>query len=72
MAEHEDYDAEVDDFEAAGEIGAKVIEMADRVKVVHAACPGSQAKWFFTIDDQRFEVTVKVAPDRSDAGDAAV
>jgi len=46
------------DWEAAAEIGRKVIEMADRLKAVLAAVPGCQATWSFEIDDDRFRVVV--------------
>mgnify|MGYP001209320058 CR=1 FL=1 len=42
------------------EIGQKIVEMTDRVKVVHAAMPGSQAKWVLEVDDVRFNVVVTV------------
>lgn len=48
------------DYEDAAEIGFKVAEMADRVKVAHAVVPGSQALWHFTADDVRFQVVVTV------------
>lgn len=48
-------------FDDAYAIGAKVAEMADRVKVGHKILPGTQAKWGFTMDGTRFEVVVTVA-----------
>jgi hypothetical protein len=48
-------------FEDAYAIGAKVAEMADRVKMGHKVLPGAQAKWGFTMDGVRFEVVVTVA-----------
>lgn len=48
-------------FDDAANIGLKVAEMADRVKVGEKIVPGAQAKWGFTMDGQRFEVIVTVA-----------
>ena len=48
------------DFEAAYRVGSKVIEAAERVAEMHKIVPGSRATWGFTIDDVRFEVTIKV------------
>jgi phosphoribosyl-ATP pyrophosphohydrolase len=41
-------------------IGEKIVEMADRVKVMHAAIPGAQAKWIIEMDDVRYQVLVTV------------
>ncbi|KKX29199.1 hypothetical protein [Rhizobium sp. LC145] len=46
-----------DDIQAIGE---KIVEMADRVKVVHAAMPGAQAAWAFEMDGTRYRVVVTV------------
>lgn len=51
---------DLDDIDGAYRIGAKVIEMADRLKPVHSACPGAIATWAFEIDEVRFKVTVAV------------
>ena len=59
--EEQEHDEYCDDYEAAQRVGAKVIEAAERVKVAHAALPGSQAVWNFSIENTRFEVTMKVA-----------
>lgn len=48
--------------EDAEAIGLKVVEMADRVKTLHAVVPGSRARWYFDMDDLRFEVIVKQIP----------
>lgn len=42
-------------------IGSKVVEMADRIKVMHLACPGTHASWHFEVDGQRYRVRVDVA-----------
>ena len=34
--------------------------MVDRVQVAHLILPGSQATWFFEVDDVRFRVVVTV------------
>lgn len=41
-------------------IGEKIVEMADRVKVGHAALPGTQATWVVEIDDTVYKVVVTV------------
>ena len=45
----------------AAEIGFKIVEMADRLKDVDAAVPGTQATWALEIDGARFKVAVTVA-----------
>jgi hypothetical protein len=57
----------VSDFHDMEYIGEKIVEMADRVKVMHAALPGSQAKWVIEIDNMRFNVVISVAPLKQDA-----
>lgn len=50
--------AEYHDIE---EIGEKIVEMIDRVKVAHAAIPGAQATWVLEEEDgTRFKVVVTV------------
>jgi len=44
-------------------IGFKIVEMADRVRVGHKIMPGSLAKWQFTIDGVNYHVTVGVKQD---------
>ena len=51
----------LDDDDAAQRVGAKVIEMADRVTDVAMALPGSQATWHFEVDDRRYKVVVTLA-----------
>lgn len=58
--DQDEADDRFDDIEGAIRVGTKVIEMADRLKPVHAACPGAVASWAFEIDDVRFKVTVAV------------
>lgn len=41
-------------------VGTKVIEMADRVKVMNAACPGAVASWGFEENGTRYMVKVTV------------
>lgn len=49
------------DFHNMEYIGEKIVEMADRVKVMHAAIPGAQAKWVIEVDDISFNVVVSVS-----------
>lgn len=42
------------------EIGEKIVEMTDRVKVAHSVLPGSQATWVLEVDDIRFKIVVTV------------
>lgn len=51
----------LEDNEAAYEIGGKVVEMADRVRVAHRVAPGAEAHWAFEMDDVRYDVRVTVA-----------
>ncbi len=53
---------EVDDFDASNAIGAKVLEMADRLKVADAVAPGSTAAWGFEVDGTRYELRMVVKP----------
>jgi hypothetical protein len=55
-----DADAAVLSLHDAMEIGFKVAEMADRLKDVDAAMPGSQAVFGFELDDVAYEIIVKV------------
>lgn len=52
------------DHEAIEAVGLKVIEMADRVAVMHAVLPGTKADWCFEIDDKRFRVSVTVEDEK--------
>lgn len=47
----------------AAEIGFKIVEMADRVKVADKVLPGMAAKWNFMIDDVKYHVVVTVLRD---------
>lgn len=60
------FDTGTDDLIA---IGMKVVEMADRLRVMDAACPGAKASWGFEMDGQRFELSCSIKPgsDRSPA-----
>lgn len=51
----------MDDFAAAANIGEKVLEMVDRLKVAHACAPGSVARWGFTVEDTRYELSMIVS-----------
>ena len=55
--------AQLDDDDAI-EIGRKIVEAADRLKVMHAVMPGSVAKWAFEMDGQRFNVAITIAKDQ--------
>jgi len=58
-----DFDDEaVNDHLAGLNVGRKVLEMADRLKVAHAVCPGAVASWGFTVDGVRYALTMRVAP----------
>lgn len=63
MMDDEDETISWDDAMA---IASKITEMADRVRVAHAAIPGAQAIWAFEMNDKRFKVVVTV-----DDGDQA-
>lgn len=54
------------DEEDAIAIGLKVVEMAERVRTMHLACPGSVAKWAFEMDDTRYVVRLSVATHEDD------
>lgn len=53
-------DAGFSSFEDQDEIASKIIEMADRVKVMHSVMPGAQATWVFELDDIEYRVVVSV------------
>lgn len=48
------------DYHDEHDIGEKIVEMCDRVKVMHAAIPGAQAKWVIEVDDIRYKVVITV------------
>ncbi|ORE93224.1 hypothetical protein [Aurantimonas sp. 22II-16-19i] len=58
MSDPFDSDLSVDD---AFNIAGKIVEMAERVRKLDVAVPGARAKWFFEVDDDRFEVNVAFA-----------
>lgn len=62
MGFESDYPIHGIDDEGAIAIGSKVVEMADRLKVVSAVVPGAQVTWAFELDGTRFKVTVRVDP----------
>lgn len=41
-------------------VGAKVVEMADRAKTMHAVSPGAVGAWRFEMDGTRYCVRVSV------------
>lgn len=47
-------------------IAGKIVEMADRVRVLDLACPGAVASWAFEMDGVRY--VVKVAIDQQSKG----
>ena len=42
------------------EVADKIIEMADRLKIVDLTCPGAVATWAFELDDIVFKVSMSV------------
>lgn len=63
------HEQELDDFQAAVDIGQKVIEMADRLEPVDRVTPGAQATWKFSIEDIEYSVVLTVVS--RDAGSKA-
>jgi len=51
-----------DNLGAAIDVGEKVMEMADRLRLADRIVPGAHARWVFEMDDTRYEVTVRVQP----------
>lgn len=49
---------EMDDYDAAYFLGAKILEMADRLKVANAVVPGSVATYKFVADEVPFTITL--------------
>lgn len=49
------------EWDAAMQIGERIMEMADRVKVGHAVVPGTKAEWEFEMDGTAFAVVITVA-----------
>lgn len=47
----------------AAAIGFRIVDMADRAKVIAALAPGAQAKWRFEMDGVGYDVAVTVALD---------
>lgn len=39
-------------------LGSRVVEMADRLKVMASACPGTAASWAFEMEGQRFKLSM--------------
>lgn len=63
-------DPGITSLEDQDEIASKIIEMADRVKVMHSVLPGAQATWVFELDDTEYRVVVSVnTPNASSGGD---
>lgn len=55
-----DEDVEMDSFDAALEIGEKVLEAADRLEPVDRVTPGVQAHYKFSVDGVTFAVVLTV------------
>ncbi len=55
-----DEDVEMDSFNAALEIGEKVLEAADRLEPVDRVTPGAQAHYKFSVDGVTFALVVTV------------
>ena len=68
MAADNDFD-DFDDSEACLEIGAKVLEMIDRLKVAHAVAPGTVASLRLCDDGCWYELVIRVDP--TEAADPA-
>lgn len=51
----------LDDPELALELGSKVVEMADRLRVAHAVAPGAAASYSFELDGHTYSLRMKVA-----------
>ncbi len=56
-----DDEQELDEFQAALELGEKLMEMADRLEPIERIQPGAQATWAFHIDGVRFSLVLSVA-----------
>jgi hypothetical protein len=54
-------DVEMDDFQAALEIGEKILEAADRLEPVDRVTPGAQAHYKFSVEGVTFAVVLAVA-----------
>jgi hypothetical protein len=52
------------DCEVIYAIGLKVLEMAERAKVMHTVVPGAQANWRFEIDGTRFCVSLIIEEEK--------
>lgn len=65
MADQDDSD--VVDWDAGYSLGAKVVEMCDRVKIAHSYLPGAVAKTSIQIDGVQFDVAVSVSAARPSA-----
>lgn len=51
---------ELFDYEAAAEVGGKILEMCDRLDPVEKITPGARATWVFFVDDVNYKVTLEV------------
>ncbi|WP_310620149.1 hypothetical protein [Flexibacterium corallicola] len=54
---YEDHGLSVNDAE---EVASKVVEAADRLKVIHSACPGAVAEWGFELDGTSFNIRLSI------------
>jgi hypothetical protein len=48
------------DFDAAYHLGAKVLEMIDRLVPINAITPGAQAAYSFEVDGRTFKLVMSV------------
>lgn len=53
-------------YDAAAEVGFKVLEMTDKVVMTKKFATGARAAWNFEVDDVRFLVTVAIVEEQSD------
>ena len=60
-------DDDIDTSEATYFLGGHIIEMAERVRIVHQAEPGAIATYSFEMDGETYAVTLRVA-DKNGAG----
>ena len=52
------------------DLGKKIVEMADRARVMNMAAPGASARWHFEMDDVRYRVQLSVvSPSNSEKCD---
>ncbi|WP_156453156.1 hypothetical protein [Polycladidibacter stylochi] len=57
---HEFQNDALSSSEVVEHMGQMLLDTADRLKTIDSVCPGSQAKWSFLLDGQRYEVCLKL------------